>query len=594
MDLRKEQFMARADLHVHSKYSMDGDEWTLKALGVRESYTELDAIYRAAKSRKMDFVTVTDHNSIEGALRLVHKYPNEAFVSCEFSVVFPENHCKVHILVFDLTEKQFEKLQGLRSNIYAFRDYIRAEKLAYSVAHATLSVNRKIDRNTLEKLILLFDVFESVNGAHAARHNQEWTEAIEHLTAEDIERLRIKHRIEPFSKDSWIKGLTGGSDDHAGLFIGETFTIAPCRSKDDFLKSLRDKKTFGAGRHHDYKSMALSFILIGGHIYSDLTGEGSPAHISREIGGILRGDKSGGGMLRIFSFFLSRSPRKFHRVLGKFFSGVSRDRSLKGPLSSYERMDLIYKQLTFLLDEIVRNMIQALGAKQGRAGKARWLKKSILATTFLGAPFFAALRLLNHNKRLLEDLEFSGECPVKTAEAPARTLWFSDAVRTRQDLDGFTSRRDLSGSPSVRVAVCSSAKRPLGGPGALDLPMVGILRKRFFGFSSLRIPSVLGALSVIEKWNPDQIVIDTPGPVGLLGFIAARMLDIKCLTAFSPKVSHDDFPDAEGGTFEAVEKYLKYLCNLADGQYREEKLNGKVPFTRRNELFENPALVRCV
>ena len=54
--------MARADLHVHSKYSMDGDEWTLKALGVRESYTELDAIYRAAKSRKMDFVTVTDHN----------------------------------------------------------------------------------------------------------------------------------------------------------------------------------------------------------------------------------------------------------------------------------------------------------------------------------------------------------------------------------------------------------------------------------------------------------------------------------------------------------------------------------------------------
>jgi len=257
-------------------------------------------------------------------------------------------------------------------------------------------------------------------------------------------------------------------------------------------------------------------------------------------------------------------------------------------------MDLIYKQLTILLDEIVRNMIQALGAKQGRAGKARWLKKSILATTFLGAPFFAALRLLNHNKRLLEDLEFSGECPVKTAEAPARTLWFSDAVRSRQDLDEFTSRRDLSGGPSVRVAVCSSPKRPLGCPGALDLPMVGILRKRFFGFSSLRIPSVLGALAVIEKWNPDQIVIDTPGPVGLLGFIAARMLDIKCLTAFSPKVSHDDFPDAEGGTFEAVEKYLKYLCNLADGQYREEKLNGKVPFTRRNELFENPALVRCV
>ena len=586
--------MARADLHVHSKYSLDGDEWTLKALGVHESYTELEYIYRAARSRKMDFVTVTDHNSIEGALRLTHKYPDETFVSCEFTVVFPENHCKVHVLVFDLTEKQFETIYGLRSNIYAFRDYIRAERLAYSVAHATLSVNRKIDRDYLEKIILLFDVFESVNGAHAARHNQEWTEAIEHLTAEDIERLRGKHRIEPFSKNSWIKGLTGGSDDHAGLFIGDTFTVAPCRTKHDFLQSLRDKKTFGFGRNHDYKSMALSFILIGGHIYSDLSGEKSAAFISRKIGGMLRGDKSQGGMFRFFSFFLTRSPRNFHKVLGKFFSGIFRDHSLNNALSSVQRIDIIYKQLTLLLDEIVRNMIRVLGEKQGRAGKARWLKKSIIATTFLGAPFFAALRLLNHNKSLLEDLEFRGECPAKASEAPARTLWFSDAVRSRRDLDRFQSRWDLTVNTSVRVAVCSRPRRPLGCPAALDLPMIGLLRRRFFGFFSLRIPSVLGSLSVIERWNPDQIVIDTPGPVGLLGFIAARMLDIKCLTAFSPEVSRADFPDAEDGTFEAIEKYLKYLCSLADGEYCVNALREKMFFKRRNELFENPSLVKCI
>jgi hypothetical protein len=586
--------MARADLHVHSKYSLDGDEWTLKTLGVRESYTELDQIYRAAKSRKMDFITVTDHNSIEGSLRLARKYPAEAFVSCEFSVVFPENHCKVHILVFDLTEKQFEKLQGLRPNIYMFRDYIRAEKLAYSVAHATLSVNRKIDRDCLEKLILLFDVFESVNGAHAARHNREWTEALERLTEEDIERLRGKHRIEPFSKNSWIKGLTGGSDDHAGLFIGDTFTMAPCRTKHDFLQSLRNKETLGFGRNHDYKSMALSFILIGGHIYSDLAGERSSAFISREIGGMLRGDKSHAGMLRFFSFLLAWSPRNFHRVLGKFFSGIFQGHSLNSPSSAIQRIDLVYKQLTFLLDEIVRNLIRVLGATQGRAGKARWLKKSILATTFLGAPFFAALRLLNHNKSLLEDLEFHGECPAKTPKAPARTLWFSDAVRSRQGLEEFRSQRELSRNNSVKVAVCSRPRRPLDCAAAMDLPMVGLLRRRFFHFFSLRIPSVLGSLSVIEKWAPDQIVIDTPGPVGLLGFIAARMLDVKCLVTFSPEVSRTDLPDTDDGAFEAVEKYLKYLHSLADGEYRGKALHEKMLFKRRNELFENPALVRCV
>ena len=586
--------MARADLHLHSKYSLDGDEWTLKALGVRESYTELEHIYRVAKFKKMDFVTVTDHNSIEGALRLAHKYPDEAFVSCEFSVVFPENHCKVHILVFDLTEKQFAKLQGLRSNIYVFRDYIRAERLAYSVAHATLSVNRKIDRDGLEKLILLFDVFESVNGTHATRHNQEWTEAIEHLTHEDIERLHAKHRIEPFSEDSWIKGLTGGSDDHAGLFIGDTFTVASGRTKQDFLQSLRDKKTFGFGRNHDYKSMALSFILIGGHVYGDLAGKKSPAFISREIGGMLRWNKSHGGLLRVLSFFLVRSPRSFHKVLGKFFSGIFRGYASNSSLSSVQRIDLVYKQLTVLLDEIVRNMIQALGPKQGRAGKARWLKKGIIATTFLGAPFFAALRLLNHNKRLLEDLEFHEECPARSAKIPERSLWFSDAVRSLRDLEEFRSKRNLARGQSVRVAVCSRPRRPLGCSGALDLPMIGLLRRRFFGCFSLRIPSVLGALSVIEKWNPDRIVIDTPGPIGLLGFIAARMLDVKCLVTFSPEVSRADLPDTEDGTFEAVEKYLKYLCNLADGEYRGDEPQEKILFKRRNELFENPSVVRCL
>ena len=473
--------MARADLHVHSKYSLDGDEWTLRALGVRESYTELEYIYRAAKTRKMDFVTVSDHNSIEGALRLVHKYPDEAFVSCEFSVVFPENHCKVHMLVFDLTEKQFVKLQELRPNIYSFRDHLRAEGLAYSVAHATLSVNRKINREGLEKLILLFDVFESVNGTHAARHNQEWTEALEHLTPEDIERLRGKHGIAPFSKNSWIKGLTGGSDDHAGLFIGDTFTIAPARTKRDFIQSLRDKRTFGFGRHHDYKSMALSFILIGGHIYSDLAGKRSAAFISREIGGMLRGDKSSGGLLRFLSFFLKRSPRSFHKVLGKFFSGVFGGYSLSLRLSLVQRTDLLYKQLTFLMDEIVRNLIRALRSKHGRTGKARWLKKSIIATTFLGGPFFAALRLLNHNKSLLEDLDFSWECPARSAKVPEKTLWFSDAVRSQEDLDAFRRQRDLTGNHFVKVAVCSRPRRPFDSSTALNLPMIGLLRKRFLG-----------------------------------------------------------------------------------------------------------------
>ena len=54
------------------------------------------------------------------------------FLSVEVTAYFPEDNCKVHILVFDLTPDQFKGIDGLRSNIYMLRDYLLRENLAYS------------------------------------------------------------------------------------------------------------------------------------------------------------------------------------------------------------------------------------------------------------------------------------------------------------------------------------------------------------------------------------------------------------------------------------------------------------------------------
>jgi hypothetical protein len=61
--------MAGADRRVHSRYSLNGDEWTLKALGVRESYMEPEHIYRAAMSRKMG-VKQQFVSKIEGGIKV--------------------------------------------------------------------------------------------------------------------------------------------------------------------------------------------------------------------------------------------------------------------------------------------------------------------------------------------------------------------------------------------------------------------------------------------------------------------------------------------------------------------------------------------
>ena len=122
------------------------------------------------------------------------------------------------------------------------RDYIRKNKIAYSVAHATYSVNGKLKFEHLEKLILLFDVFEGINGSRIKLGNETWTNVLENLTPERIDELKAKYKIEPFSSDPWIKGFTGGSDDHAALFIGRTYAETEADTKEELLEQLKIKK----------------------------------------------------------------------------------------------------------------------------------------------------------------------------------------------------------------------------------------------------------------------------------------------------------------------------------------------------------------
>lgn len=54
----------RADLHIHSRYSNKPSIWALRKFNCPESYTAPKFIYETAKKNGMDYVTITDHNSI--------------------------------------------------------------------------------------------------------------------------------------------------------------------------------------------------------------------------------------------------------------------------------------------------------------------------------------------------------------------------------------------------------------------------------------------------------------------------------------------------------------------------------------------------
>lgn len=252
----------RADLHVHSRHSDTPSSRLLRGLGCPESFTSPQAVYEAARRRGMDLVTITDHNSISGALEIAH-LPG-TFLSTELSSVLPETGCRLHVVALGISERQFPDLLAARENVYELVGLLRAEGIVHYIAHPLFDFDGRLDGDTVEKLLLLFDVFEARNGARAERSNEAVVGLLGSLTRATMERLAAKHGIEPHGPTPWLKAMVGGSDDHGGFFIARAYTVAEaCAGPADLLAAVRDRRTVPGGEHGDPLTLAHNLWGIG-------------------------------------------------------------------------------------------------------------------------------------------------------------------------------------------------------------------------------------------------------------------------------------------------------------------------------------------
>lgn len=211
----------RIDLHVHSKYSTRPSQWILQKIGCPESFAEPLDIYRIAKKKGMTLVTITDHNRIDGALEIAHL--PDTFLSEEITTYFPEDHCKVHVLAWNITEAQHQDIQKARENIFDLTAYLKKSEITHAVAHPMYGVNDRLTIEHIEQMLLLFKNFE-LNGARNDATNQCLTRILSGLDAAVIDRLVDKYGLEPDYDAPWKKTLVGGSDDHSALHIACHYT----------------------------------------------------------------------------------------------------------------------------------------------------------------------------------------------------------------------------------------------------------------------------------------------------------------------------------------------------------------------------------
>ena len=158
--------MSRCDLHIHSRHSARTEEWLFRRFDFPDSYSDPKQLYEQLRKRGMDYVTITDHDSIDGCLEIAHL--PRIFISEQVTTYFPHDACKLHILVWGISEQQHRDIESVRENIFDLQRYLQRGQIAHAVAHPLYSVNGKLEAMHLEQLILLFKHFEGINGLRDA------------------------------------------------------------------------------------------------------------------------------------------------------------------------------------------------------------------------------------------------------------------------------------------------------------------------------------------------------------------------------------------------------------------------------------------
>lgn len=237
--------LKRADLHCHSRFSIFK---YFRRANTRDCYNPPEDVYRLAKERGMSYVTLTDHDSIDGALYLLNKHPDltDFFIGEEVETHFPETGQRIHVGVWNLNEEQHREIQRLRPNIRELVPYLKSQRMLFGVNHLFQNYRMKnVAGKYIAELLEMFDIFEVLNGAMASFHN------------------RMVHQLVTTVQGHGRRiSMVGGSDAHTLKHVAKVHTVAKGETVQEFLENIRGGECFAWGSEMRFRELVADIYLL--------------------------------------------------------------------------------------------------------------------------------------------------------------------------------------------------------------------------------------------------------------------------------------------------------------------------------------------
>jgi glycosyltransferase involved in cell wall biosynthesis/predicted metal-dependent phosphoesterase TrpH len=457
--------VGRCDLHVHSRYSTDTGNYALRRARLGESYTDPERVYRVSKQRGMRFVTISDHNTIDGALRIAHL--PDAFLSVEVTTRLPEDDVPLHVLVWNLSEEDHRDLQPLRPSVDELVAFLHERGLAHALAHPLYRMGVALTPAHLQRLLDLFTVWEGRNGARPEEANALAT------------RLALAHGI----------GLSGGSDDHGALDIASTWTEAPGDTPQEFLAAVMAGEGTPAGTHGTTLKLAHALAALAVNAY-----------------------REGGGAL---------SPLAAAQVRALF------DDDAPDPAERHEEIRAVSRQLARLLGARVRE-----GADLRQLDSIGSRLSALVSAAAVQAPYVATANHHAGSRAGLAEIENAFFEP-KEEEHALNVLVFTDTYDEANGVAGTMRRLATEGQRgALPVRVATAGAQTGEEQGVISFAPDWTLPLPTYERLELRFPLVTDVLERVEAEPVDVIHVATPGPVGVSGLLAARVLGVPLVGSY--------------------------------------------------------------
>jgi len=549
--------MSRCDLHIHSKFSARSEDWLFRRFDFPDSCTEPIDLYTQLREDGMDFVTITDHDCIDGCLAIADK--SQTFISEQVSTYFPQDTCKAHVLVWGITPAQHQDISVFRSNVFELQKYLAENRIAHAIAHPLYSVNGKLTASHLERLILLFKHFESINGLRDSLLSDLTSKLLRELTPGKIDDFANRHDLAPTHSEPWKKILVGGSDDHGGKFFASAFTETPkAKTPTEFLAHIRAGRCQPKGRAGTPLALSHGFYntlscFIQGRFHEKLGP--SATLLEQMFSRFMEGRDPTQFTLREKATFVAQGV-----LSGKIFElAKPANVSLWNELSRYfarpEVKEKIAREVevvaeperrAFLLANIVSEQLAfrffQRFVQQTTGGN---LVEGVQALTAIAplllvlSPYIYGFHSQAPSRKWLREIfqEMTGTIPENLRNT--KRAWFTD---TLEDVNGVaTTIRKMTAAAKKAGAdltvVASRSEIHIADIPIKNFKPIGEFELPEYELQKLSFPPILRMLDYIQREGFTEIIISTPGPIGLTALAAAKMLNLQ-----TSGIYHTDFP----------------------------------------------------